>query len=96
MAERNKRALKEYRVFEAARPRLMRGRYRGRWVVFLDGKVQSDHDDELEAFEAGVKAFGVETPFVIGAVRKPVPVTLGPVILTRARRGRRIGSTTTP
>ena len=37
----------------------------GRWIVWLDSKVRSDHATEEEAFEAGLAAFGLDGGFQI-------------------------------
>jgi len=74
-----KRVLREYRRFEAALPKLLR-RYRDRWVVFLDGEVKADYAEEYEAYLAGVKKFGNESPFVVAQVGRPVTATIGPAL----------------
>jgi hypothetical protein len=57
----------ESRRFRAALPGLL-DRYAGRWVVFVNGQVAEDCDDEEEAYAAGVRRFGVKGGFVIAQV----------------------------
>jgi hypothetical protein len=74
------RVLEESRRFRAKLPELMKT-YEGRWVVFRDGDVKDDFEDEEEAYVAAVNAFGVHGGFVIAHVAadtcEPVPVSAG-------------------
>lgn len=62
--------------FDGALPSLF-GRYAGRWVVFKDGAVVTDHGTEVDALTAAVERFGAQGGFVIGCVRdrSAVPLT---------------------
>ncbi len=76
MTEVAQRVLEETKRFHRALPDLL-PKYRGRWIVFLDGQFQSDHATEQEAFEAAVKRYGVKGGFVVAQVAEvtPTPVT---------------------
>lgn len=80
MDETAKRVLEESRTFRARLPELMKA-YEGRWVVFRDGDVKADFDDEEAAYVAAVQRFGVRGGFVIARVAAetcdPVPVSAG-------------------
>jgi hypothetical protein len=54
-------------------------RIRGKWIVFRDGKVQSQHRTEDAALRAALKAYGVHGGFVIARVEpiEPRPITAG-------------------
>ncbi len=64
MSSLREKILAESRAFRAAVPSLT-SQFGGKWVVFRDGKVQSAHDDEESAFQAGIKQFGVEGGHVV-------------------------------
>jgi len=55
----------------------LREKYGGRWVVFKDGKVQSDHSTEKDAFVAAVESYGLDGEFVVDLIepKDPVPIT---------------------
>lgn len=74
--------LEETRRFEAALPDLMT-RYEGRWVVFKDGAVVSDHDTEEEAFLSSLERFGLEGGQVIAQVKPIRPRVLTAAVLFR-------------
>jgi len=50
----------------------------GKWVVFLDGKVQAFFDDESAAYDHAIRTFGPSRGFVVAQVapERPAPVTL--------------------
>ncbi len=75
MTEVAERVLAETKRFHRAVPDLL-PKYRGRWVVFLDGAVESHHATEQTAFETAVKRYGVKGGFVIAQVME---VTAAPV-----------------
>jgi hypothetical protein len=54
--------------FRSALPTLMESPLKGRWVVFLNGMVQSAFDDEDEALADATARFGHDGGFVIGRV----------------------------
>lgn len=62
--------------FHDALPELMKT-LAGRWVVFRDGEVKSDHTTEAEAYDSGVAVLGLEGGFVVAPVAEVValPVT---------------------
>jgi hypothetical protein len=72
------KVLEETKRFHQALPALLPD-HRGRWVVFLDGKVKSEHDSEPLAYASAVKAFGRDGGFVVAPVVEvsSVPVTAG-------------------
>lgn len=57
----------EMKRFLQALPNLLASS-RGRWVVFKDGKVHSEHDTEDDAYLAGRRAFGPQGGHVIAQV----------------------------
>lgn len=73
--EAARRVLEETKRFEAKLPELL-PQLAGRWVVFRDGVVASDHPNENEAYRAAVQAFGPQGGFVVAEVK---PVTATPV-----------------
>jgi hypothetical protein len=72
------KVLQETLRFRAAFPKLLK-EHPGKWVVFKDGKVQSVHENEADAYRAGLEKFGREGGQVIAPVveQKPAPVTAG-------------------
>jgi hypothetical protein len=80
MDETADRVLEESRRFRSRLPELIK-QYEGRWVVFLDGDVKEDFDDEEAAYVAAVQKFGVRGGFVIARVAAdtcdPAPVSTG-------------------
>lgn len=71
--------LEQTKLFYASLPSLMTT-HAGRWVVFRDGSVQSDHTTEAEAYLAAVERFGVNGGFVVACVQAaeaPTPITAG-------------------
>jgi hypothetical protein len=69
------RVLAESLELRRQMPALMK-RIRGKWVVFRDGKVQSQHRTEDAALRAGLKRYGVHGAFVIARVE---PIELRPI-----------------
>jgi hypothetical protein len=80
MADVADRVLEETRRFHQALPALLDA-YRGRWVVFVDGRVQSDHASEEQAYAWAVAAYGEHGGFVVAPVDelRPTPVTAAAV-----------------
>jgi hypothetical protein len=78
MTDVDQRVLAETLRFREVLPQLMT-RYRGRWVVFRDGTVASDHETEGDALAAAVERFGVDGGFVVAPVSelRATPVTAG-------------------
>jgi hypothetical protein len=78
MSEIERRVLEETERFRAALPELIK-HHPGRWVVFRDGAVVSDHATEDEAYRAAVVRFGVQGGFVVAPVAhvEPTPITAG-------------------
>ncbi|MCC7542382.1 MAG: hypothetical protein IT379_39555 [Deltaproteobacteria bacterium] len=68
----------ETMLFRAALPGLLTT-HAGKWVVFRDGHIQSVHDDEGDAYSAGIDAFGVDGGFVVAPV-----VPIKPTLMTAA------------
>lgn len=68
--------LAETERFHAALPEIMK-KHAGRWVVFREGVVASAHDDQDQAYSAGVAEFGIEGGFVVAQVAEvtPTPIT---------------------
>jgi hypothetical protein len=67
------RVLEEWQRFRAALPALL-GRYGGRWVVFLYGRVEGDFDDIDAAYVAALERFGPEGGFVVSRVEHKHPL----------------------
>lgn len=65
----NEMVREESKRFNAAVRGLLE-RYEGRWVVFKNGKVASDHDGVSEAYGAGVAQFGVHGGFALQLVAR--------------------------
>ncbi|MBI5478799.1 MAG: hypothetical protein HY906_08090 [Deltaproteobacteria bacterium] len=78
MSDIERKVLEETERFRAALPELIK-QHPGRWVVFRDGQVVSDHATEDEAYRAAVARFGVTGGFVVAPVVEvePTPVTAG-------------------
>lgn len=70
----------EFERFKAALPELLKT-HSGKWVVFLNGEVQSMFDDEGSAFDHAVKTLGVEAGFVVAPV---VPIAPQPITAAAA------------
>lgn len=68
----------ETRRFEAALPALLET-MRGKWVVFRDGTVQSQHASEPDAYVAAVAKYGPHGGFVVAPVEpiSATPITAG-------------------
>jgi hypothetical protein len=64
--------------FHAALPGLLE-KHRGKWVVFKNGTVSSEHANDIEAYSDGVRKFGVDGGFVVAQVTevRSTPVTAG-------------------
>jgi hypothetical protein len=73
VTEANRKVREEMVRYRAALPGLL-ARYGGRWVVFKDGKVVSDHDTIDDAHAAGVEAFGVFGGQVVIQVAEEKPL----------------------
>lgn len=69
MSQLENAVLKETLKFREMLPTLMLS-HAGEWVLFKDERVISAHATEMEAFEAGVSAFGSEGGFVVALVAK--------------------------
>jgi hypothetical protein len=54
--------------FYAALPRLLESPLKGRWVVFLNGEVQADFENQFDAYHAAGARFGYDGGFVIARV----------------------------
>lgn len=54
--------------FYAALPKLLKSPLKDRWVVFLNGEVQSSFDDEDDAYRDAMARFGHDGGFVIARV----------------------------
>lgn len=65
----------EMRRFRAALPQL-RETLEGRWVVFYEGKVVSDHATDDECLHAATVNPGEDAPFVVVRVAEEIPVVL--------------------
>lgn len=74
--------------FRAALPELAH-RHAGRWVVFLDGRVRSTHDDAVSAYAAAVADLGPTAGFVVAPASHEAPVRLsrGAARIVRRRAG---------
>lgn len=68
ISESERALIKEWDRFVAKLPELM-GTLPGRWVVFKDGAVVSDHEDEEAALEAAMNQFA-ESGFIVAQVVK--------------------------
>ena len=72
------KVLEETHRFHQALPSLL-AEHRGRWVVFKDGSVQSEHATEAEAYNSAVQTFGRDAGFVVAQITEisPTPITAG-------------------
>ena len=61
-------------------------KYRGRWVVFRDGEVQSDFATEDEAYADAVQRFGHDGGFVVAPVQEVTPTPLTAAIAFSCER----------
>jgi hypothetical protein len=69
------RVLEQTKLFHRALPELLH-KYRGRWVVFVDGQVKGVHASEEEAYGAAVQAYGPNGGFVIAPVVELTPMSI--------------------
>lgn len=71
-----RRVADEMAKFEQQLPLLLR-QLPGRWVVFRDGVVYSDHESGPAAYRAAVAQFGAKGGFVVAPVEeiKPLPLS---------------------
>jgi hypothetical protein len=78
MSETERRVLAETEKFESALPALL-PKYGGRWVVFREGAVQADFNNEAEAYTFAMSRFGPDGGAVIApvVVSSPRPITAG-------------------
>jgi hypothetical protein len=75
MSQLENAVLKETLKFREMLPTLMVS-HAGKWVLFKDERVVGAHATEMEAFEAGVSAFGSEGGFVVALVAKTKPTPI--------------------
>lgn len=69
LEEANAKVDREYARFREALPALLADpRIAGRWVVFFDGKVVYDDDDDKRAYSWAVDNLGNYAPFVFTRV----------------------------
>jgi hypothetical protein len=70
--------LEETKRFHQALPSLLPD-HRGKWIVFKEGSVHSEHDSEDAAYAAAVNAYGKNGGFVVAQVAEvsPLPITAG-------------------
>lgn len=54
--------------------------YKGKWVVFRDDVVVSEHSDEESAYVAGLKQFGPGGGHVVAVVCEPEPCLLSAAV----------------
>lgn len=59
-------ALDQWDLFVAQQPELLK-RFRGKWVLFRDG-IAVPFGNEDEAYEAGVKTYGLTGDFIVAQV----------------------------
>jgi len=78
MPTTSERVLEETKRFHQALPGLLNS-HRGSWVVFMNGKVQSEHASEQAAYAEAVKNFGRDGGFVVARVVEvtSTPITAG-------------------
>ena len=78
MVDVSNKVLEQSRLFLGLLPALLE-KHRGKWVVFHDGAVHSEHDTEEKAYLAALDAFGSDAGFVIMPVVEPLatPITAG-------------------
>ena len=53
----------------------------GRWVIFRDGKVQSDFTTEQEAYDEAMARFGPVGGFIVVRIEKEEPTSLSPLFI---------------
>ncbi len=70
--------LAETKRFRQELPQLLK-RYPGRWVVFKNGAVDSDHPDERSAYRAALEKYGPQGGYVVAPVAAtgPTPISAG-------------------
>ena len=70
--------LEETKRFRAALPQLLE-EHAGAWVVFMNGRVASVHDDHDAAYRAGLAEYGPDATYVVDRVelKRAVPLTAG-------------------
>jgi hypothetical protein len=78
MPTTSEKVLEETKRFHQALPELLSA-HRDHWVVFMDGKVKSQHASEQEAYADAVKTYGRDGGFVIAKVVEvsSTPITAG-------------------
>ena len=78
MADVRETVKEQTRLFMGSLPSLLVA-HRGKWVVFREGAVQSEHNTQNDAFKAAVAKFGLNGGFVVAEVRESIatPVTAG-------------------
>lgn len=64
----------EGRLFRAMLPGLLQGPLKGRYVVFREGAIQSDHPTMQEAYRAACERFGYYGGMMIDRVEIPKPI----------------------
>lgn len=69
----------EWTRFRAALPVLESKGYAGRWVVFKDGKVRAEADDEDAALTQGLQMFGPTGAQVVARVEQPQLRRVSPI-----------------
>ena len=75
ISENQQAVLDEWDRFQVQLPELMTS-MPGRWIVFKDDKVLSDHETEEIAFEAAIERLGTEEPFIVAQAAKENPATV--------------------
>ncbi len=69
----------EWTRFRAALPSLERTHYAGRWVVFKDGRVRAEADNEDAALTRGLQLFGLSGAQVVARVEQPQLRRVSPI-----------------
>lgn len=80
----SERVRAEMHRFRERLPELL-ARLPGRWVVFRDGEVVSDHETEEHAYRAGLDRFGRHGGHVIAQVAPQRSVPLSAAVVYRKR-----------
>ncbi len=62
----------QFDKFTGELPRLLQGRFAGRWVVYLNG-VQKDFDDSDTAYRWAVESYGLDAGYVVARVEETEP-----------------------
>lgn len=75
-ADINEPVRQEMKRFREALPRLLKGPYAGKWVVFKDGDVRTAHETAAEAHKAGARALGIFGGQVIAQVVEEKPLII--------------------